>query len=387
MHARPHSVGLFALGLAALALTAPGCGGGSTPAGDDAATVPDAGPTDAGPRTFSLVRGDDYPSAVAYASAVILPVGSDRYLYVIGGATATRTGLGSILPTCSRALIQPDGSLGAWEDARDIDLGSGPIGLVGHGAIRLNGEMGEVGVGLAGGGGPAGPLPWVLGGTVQVDGTLGAWGKYDPTLDSGQGFGAFVAFEAHQLALVGGLGGAMGTTPLDRVVIAPIMNGTMSPTWRDGPPLPAPRFGHATFRVGTDVYVIGGENDMGGLGDILRTTRDATTLDVNGWANVGTITARTSFPAAIVHGGQLWVFGGLDGGRATGAASTRVSRADIGADGHIGTLTRVAGGDLPLGLAASAYAYDDVTGHVYLVGGLSGEPLVATSAVVIGTLP
>jgi hypothetical protein len=370
--------------IATLLTLALGCGGGGT--GDQDAGAADVG-SDAGPRVLSFVRGTDYPTALAYATAVILPVGTQRYLYVMGGSMATRTGLGTILATCTRAEILADGSLGAWEDARDITSGGTRLPLAGHGALRLNGESGEVGVGLAGGGGPAGPLPFVLGGVVQLDGTLGAWGRYDPMLAEGQSFGAFVAFEAHQLALVGGLGGAAGLTPLDRVVIAAIMNGAMSPVWRDGPSLPEARFGHATFRVDDAIYLVGGENDAGGLHDVIQTTRDATTLEVNGWATVGTLTATTSFPAAFVHEGQAWVVGGLDGGRATGAASARVQHADIGTDGHLGSFTRVAGHDLPLPLGASAYAYDEVTAHVYLVGGLTGPDLVATNAVVIGTLP
>lgn len=377
MDARTLSFSLLALAL--------GCGGGATPA-DDAAVVDDVG-HDAGPRVLDFSRGPDYPVALAYATAVVLPVGTQRFLYVMGGSTATRTALGSILPTCSRAEILEGGALGPWQDARDIESGGTTLPLVGHGALRLDGEMGEVGVGLAGGGGPGGALPFVLGGVVQLDGTLGQWGRYDSMLAEGQSFGVFVAFDPHQLALVGGLGGAAGDTPLDRVVIAAIMNGAMSPLWRDGPPLPEARFGAATFRVGDAIYLVGGENDAGALHDVIETTRDGATLDVNGWATVGTLTTTTSFPAAFVHGGQAWVVGGLDGGRATGAASTRVQRADIGSDGHLGAFTRVAGHDLPLGLGASAYAYDDVSGTVYLVGGLTGPDLIATEAVVVGTLP
>lgn len=387
MHARSIALSF----LVAFALLG-GCGGEpATPGVDaatpvDAGTQSDAGPMDAGPRPLAFTRGPAYPSPVAYAAAMILPVGSERYLYVMGGAVASRTGLNSILATCSRAQIRPNGSLGDWQDARDISTTAGSLPLVGHGAVRLNGEMGEVGVGLGGGGGPTGSLPFVYGGVVQADGTLGAWGRYDATLTEGQGFGSFVALAPHDLALVGGLGGAAGDVPLDRVVIAHVEDGAMSPMWRDGPTLPAPRFGQATIRRGDDIYLIGGENADGGLAPILQATRDGTGT-VNGWARVGTLTATASFPAAAVHHDQAWVFGGLEGGRATGAASTRVSRTDIGSDGHLGSFARVPGGDLPLPLAASAYAYDDVTGHVYLVGGLTGEPLLATDAVVIGTLP
>ncbi|MFO0682593.1 MAG: hypothetical protein U0234_11105 [Sandaracinus sp.] len=364
-----------------------GCGG-STPATPDAAVVAlDAGDVDAAaPRRLAFTAGPAYPAALAYATATILPVGTQRYLYVVGGADATATALNTVTAACARAEIHADGTLGDWEDAGAIDGGSGPFPLVGHGALRLNGDLGEVGIAVAGGGGPSGALPFVLSGFVQSDGTLGAWGRYDPTLDGAQSFGAFVPFEAHQLALVGGLTGPQGLDPTDRVVVAAIMNGTTSPTWRTGPSLPVPRFGHAWTRWNDQLYVVGGENASGGVAEVLRATRDAG-LEVNGWAIAGTLLTTTSFPAVLARNDELWILGGIDGGRATGSASSRVARAPIGADGHLGDFARVAGGDLPLPIAASAVAYDDETGHVYLVGGLTGAPLAATDRVIVGTLP
>ncbi len=354
-------------------------------AGTDADSPSDAG-QDAGPRRLGYRMSTEFPAPIAYARAVIMPFAGRRYLYVIGGADATRTTIGPVYSSVIRAEVMGDGTLGPWIPSGDIGDPDIVLTLVGHDLIPLNGDDGSPGVALAGGytvsGASTSALPFVLGGYVQADGTMGHWGHFDPTLTEGQSFGSFDAFEAHQLALVGGL---VAGAPTDRVLIAAIMNGAMAPTWRPGPSLPEPRFGHASFSFNGEVFIVAGENDTGPLTGIVRTQRDATTLDVTSWTAAGTIDSAPTFGAAFVHAGEVWVVGGISGGRDTGDATTRVLRAPIGADGHIGTFARVAGGDLPVALAASAVVYDDP--YVYMVGGLTGNPLAASTTVVVGTLP
>ncbi len=377
-HARPIRLlsVLLALGVVV------GCGAPApapVDAGTDAGWVDDVG-ADAGPRRLAYAESTELTSPLAFAQAVIRPLAGRRYLYVIGGGDATRT---TVAPTSAvlRAEVMGDGTLGPWIESGDIGDPGMTYGIAGHDLVPLNGEDGSPGVALAGGFTATSPLPFVFGGYVQEDGSMGRWGRFDPMLTEGQSFGSFDAFESHQLALIGGLD---GTTPLDRVRIAAIMNGAMSPVWRPGPSLPVARFGHASFTYGGEVYLLGGENLDGTIVDIIRTQSDAT-MEVTSWTSVGTIDSAPSFGAAFVHAGQVWVMGGLSGGRASGNATARVLRADIGTAGHIGSFSRVPGGDLPVALAASAVVYDDP--YVYLVGGLTGDPLVASTRVVIGTLP
>lgn len=362
-----------------------GCGGPTPPVavdagGADSGPVGDAG-VDAGPRRLGYVESAELPNALAFAQAAILPFAGGRYLYVIGGGGATRTTIGPFSSSVMRAEVIGDGTLGPWIPSGDIGDPGAAIALMGHDLIPLNGEDGAAGVGLAGGGTATSALPFVLGGYVTEDGSLGHWGRFDPMLTVGQSFGSFDPFEAHQLALIGGLD---GNTPTDSVMIAAIENGAMAPTWRPGPTLPAARFGHASFLFGGQVFLLGGEDATGPLSEIIRTQRDAA-MEVTSWTAAGTIDSAPTFGAAFVHAGQVWVLGGLSGGRASGNATSRVLRADIGAAGNIGTFERVAGGDLPVALAASAVVYDDP--YVYMVGGLSGDPLVASTHVVVGTLP
>jgi hypothetical protein len=367
----------------ALVLLAVGCGAPAVmdvDAGSDSGALPTDGGQDAGPRHFGFRASEDFPAPIAYAQAAILPSNGRRYLYVVGGGDAIGT---SVTPysAVTRSEVHGDGTLGPWIDAGDIGDPGTSFPLVGHDMIPLNGEDGTPGLAVAGGFTPMSPLPFVFGGYVQADSSLGAWGRFDPMLTAGQSFGSFDAFESHQLALIGGID---GTTTVDRVMIAAIMNGAMSPTWRPGPSLPEPRFGHASFTFNGEVFLIGGEGDGGPVTDIIRSQRDAT-MEVTSWTSVGTIDSAPTFGGAFVHAGQVWVLGGLSGGRAAENPTARVLRADIGSDGHMGAFSRVAGGDLPVALAASAVVYDDP--YVYMIGGLTGVPLAASTHVIVGTLP
>jgi hypothetical protein len=349
-------------------------------ASSDSGSAVDAG-HDAGPRRLGYASSADFPVPIAHAQGLVLPFAGRRYLYIVGGADAAGTTIGPFYSAVYRAEVIGDGTLGPWIESGDIGDPGAALALAGHDVIPLNGDDGSPGVAVAGGGTSMSALPVVLGGYVQMDGSLGHWGRFDPMLSEGQSFGSFDAFESHQLALIGGLAGA---TPVDRVMIAAIMNGAMAPTWRPGPSLPEARFGHASFTFNGDVVLIGGEGVDGPIADIIRTQRDAT-MEVTAWTSVGTIDSAPTFGGAFVHMGQVWVLGGLSGGRAAGNVTARVLRADIGADGHIGTFSRVAGGDLPVALAASAVVYDNP--YVYLVGGLTGDPVAASTHVIVGSLP
>ncbi len=370
------------------ALTA--CGGtpavsgsdaGTSDAGDDAGSTPDLG----------WHVGPDFPEPVAFGAAMVLPSGGNDYLYVIGGASGTFGALGTLRAAVQRAPIMSDHSLGAWEPAGDIDAGgSAPLALAGHGAIRIWGETGEDGVAIAGGGTATSALPFVLGGYVQIDGSLGEWGRFDPTLMSGQSFGTFNPFEAHQLALIGGLA---GSTPTPRVLIAAIENGSMAPTWRPGPDLPAPRFGHGAVvmdrnlddEVQGDIYLVGGANDDGTMSDVIRTSRDAT-MEVTSWVAAGTLPEPLVFPGVAVIEDRLYVMGGIAGDVMTGAPSAGVRVATIDATSHqVGAFTDVAGATLPTPVGAPMVALDGA--YIYLVGGLAGSDHTASTAVVYGRLP
>lgn len=356
----------------------------------DAATVPgDTGVVpDAGPFTPSWSSGPDYPDPIAFGSALVLPAPGGAYLYVIGGASGTFGSLAPFHAEIRRALIQADGSLGAWEDAGHINTGHADNPLAGGGAIRVYAEDGSNGMAIAGGGGASGYLGLVLAGYVQsVDGSVGLWGAFPPQISTAQGgevFGSFNSFEAHQLALVGGM---QGTTPIDHVIIAATMAGTMVPIWRDGPPLPGPRYGHGTVQVGAmtpDIFVIGGANATGPISDVLVTVRDATSLEVTSWATAGALPSPVVFPQVALLGMHAYVFGGVAGdpGIDPLVTSARVATASRGATGHglLSAFVPVDGAALPEGRAGGITAtFGNV---VYIVGGMMGADHAASRSVI-----
>jgi hypothetical protein len=368
--------------------------------GTPVAPPSDAGPADtgiaadAGPLVPHWSSGPDYPTPIAFGAALVLP-GADpttAYLYVIGGTSGT-FGVGPFHAEIRRALIQGDGSLGAWEDAGRIGTGAMDNPLAGHGAFRIVGEDGSIGMAVGGGGGAGGYLPVVLGGYIQpVDGSIGMWGGFAPRLSATQGevYGSFNLFESHQWALVGGM---RGTTPLDQVIIAATMAGTSVPTWRDGPPLPAPRFGHGSVQHGTgtpDLFLIGGMGTGGMLAsDILTGVRDATSLEITSWATAGTLTSAVVFPQTALIGEHVYVMGGVQGDPLIDPLATRVRVATLtpsmpGVHGTIGTFAPVPGADLPEGRAAGLVATFGST--VYIVGGMMGADHAASTSVIYAQL-
>jgi hypothetical protein len=368
------TLALSAVASVALSCTAPGS---STDAGADAIPTD----LDAGAHGIHWVLGPPLPTPLAYATAQMFPVGaSDLYLYVFGGSSASRGSLGIDSSAVYRSRVSGD-TLQAWERVGDIAPGGTVQGLVGHASLPINDAMGNPGAAIAGGGSlTRGALPIVLAIYCDTsDGHLFDWSRFPPVLSEGQSFGVFAPFDPFDYALVGGI---VNNVHSARVLVAPIRNGATSPDWVVGPSLPAPRSRHAWFVVGQQVYLLGGENNDGTVGDIIRTTRDASGA-ASGWETVGTIASPPVTHAAFTYRGEAYLVGGIDGTTFDGAASARVRRAPLEPNGHIGEFVDDAE-SLPMPLAASAFATDFE--HYYLVGGMTEPDLTATGAVMIGTI-
>lgn len=370
------------------------CTPGPVVSGTDAGPADTGVPPDAGPLMVSWSTGPAYPHPVAFGTAIVLPGGDGfAYLYVVGGTDGTFGSLSTIHADIQRAQIQADGSLGAWQLAGSIGNGSADIPLAGHGMIRVVADDGAIGMAIAGGGGPTGTLGQVLAGYVQnVDQSVGMWGAFTPVISAAQGgqvFGSFNTFEAHQLALVGGL---QGSTPVDHVIIAATMDVSV-PTWRDGPPLPQPRYAHGSAQVGVsalpDIYLIGGLGTGGSLAStVLVAVRDST-MEVTSWASAGTLPGAVAFPQISVMGDHVYVMGGVAGDPGFDAlvTSVRVASATastVSAHGTLSEFAAVPGGDLPEGRAGALVATFGTT--VYIVGGMMGPDHASSASVIYAQL-
>jgi N-acetylneuraminic acid mutarotase len=83
---------------------------------------------------------------------------------------------------------------------------------------------------------------------------------------------------------------------------------TGSATWSDGPPLPAPRGGHAAAVLDGRIHVIGGGNSRSTIAD--HTVFDPRTQQ---WSELAPLPRSMGSPAAVVHGGVLYSVGGRSG--------------------------------------------------------------------------
>lgn len=374
----------FARSLLALALALGACTPTTTPddtGGIDTGGV-DAGGADSGTPAMTWTESAPLPNELAYSAAILLTSDGSRWIYVIGGATASADSIGTTSSRVLRASVSTDGSLGAWEDIAAVGRESPAVPVSQHGILRLTGEDLRQGFCIAGGNTGGGEVPFLLATYVDTEGNLDSpWGRFPPMLTAGEGQwqGAFMPFDPHALALVGGLTNTGFTA---RVQYAQIYLAVDVPTFTEGPPLPAPRAAHSWVRrersgMNPDLYVIGGHNDDGATPDILRTTRDDMDA-VDGWEVVGTLPDAPFGHASVVIDDFLYVMGGVEGTTIT----DRVRRAPIASDGTIGTFEDVADGALSVPLANAAMVQDDVI--VYLIGGRTGADGASSTHVLIG---
>ncbi len=345
----------------------------------DVPTIPeDAGTTP----SIAWTESAPLPAELAYASAILLTADGTRWIFLVGGTTTAADAIGTISNRVYRAEVNLDGSLGAWEDIAGIAREASAIPIAQHGLLRLTGEDLRQGFALAGGHAGTQGVTAVLATYVDADGSLDTpWGAFAPRLPNGDGQwqSAFMPFDPHALALVGGLVDGGFTA---RVRYAEIYLGVDVPTFTEGPALPAPRADHSWVRrdragMNPDLYVIGGHNDDGATVDILRTTRDIDDR-VDGWETVGTLPDAPHGHASVIVDGQLYVMGGVEGTSIT----DRVRRAEIASDGTIGTFEDVEDARLMLPLANAAMVQDDVI--VYLIGGRTGTDGASSTSVLIG---
>ena len=131
-----------------------------------------------------------------------------------------------------------------------------------------------------------------------------AW--HDVARLPGRGLNApAAAVVGRRLYLIGGFDMATNV-PSDQVLVYDLDRGT----WSAGPPLPAPRGGHAAAVLDGRIHVIGGGNSV-------STIADHDELDpVNGrWTRRAPLPRSEGSPAAVVHAGRLHAIGGRSGPR------------------------------------------------------------------------
>jgi len=152
-------------------------------------------------------------------------------------------------------------------------------------------------------------------------------------------------------------------------------------TWTSRTNLPATRFGSTAVNAGAFVYDIGGAGftstaNSGAVTDSVNTVYRST-INANGslagFTAAAAMTDSRLYPAAIAHGGYVYVFGGYGGGNTNNNWSARssIERAAVNADGSLGAWTTLAT-TLSSARGGMGIFSPGPAGRLYLVGGETG---------------
>lgn len=307
--------------------------------------------------------GTPLPSGRDHHGTFITSRGGNAWLWVAGGNDYKST-----MADVWRARIATDGSLGAWEAGPPLPGQRAGMGVA----------MNENFVILSGGKDSAQrTITDIFAAPIRSDGTLGDW-KPAGNLP-GPRFHHATLIDGNYIYVVGGLERAVSVPTVLRGTIA--ADGSVT-RWDSLPALPHPRSHQSMFVHARHLYLVGGldGNPAGAntpLADVIRAAinRDGS---LGAWQEISRMPNAYGTHATAVHGGALWLFGGVeDNARFVDV----VLRAPFNADGTLGPWRR-----LSIGLPAARSHVHQVPvygGKAYSAAGSNRR--VVTPAIQIGS--
>lgn len=261
-------------------------------------------------------------------------------LYAIGGNGRDSS---AILSSIERAVINPDGSLGAWHIVGTLSSPRASLAAVavGDAIYVLGGELAMLGPYSAG----------VERAAVNSDGSLGPWQVLSPMMTLRMGHAA-VVLGGYLYALGGFPGNGGPLSSVERAAINP--DGTLGP-WQPAASMTMPRSRAVT--MGSYIYAVGGDNSVE-RSEVLPDGRLAP------WQIVSAMIEDRAETDLVVVGGYLYVLGGS----ASCGYSNSVERAALYGDGTIGSWEQTAS----MWASRSGFAAEAVGQRLYGLGGMSG---------------
>ena len=310
----------------------------------------------------ATINADGSLGAFAIASGVSLSMSRyghttvivGNYVYVIGG-----TGPNGPLADVERAVIKPDGSLGAFEISAGATLNT----------ARTDHTSAVLGTSLyvVGGAGAGSTLTDVEQSTINIDGSLGAFVSVPgvPLTTSRRGHAAAVVENC--LYVFGG----SGSTSLRSIERATInRSGLLAPlTTSPTVTLPTGHFGHATVTIGRYIYIIGRTSVAGDSIERTTVNPDGSLGAFTTPAGLSQVIPRQGHTLAVI-GRYLYVVGG-DGLVPNAGDQSSVERAQINPDGSLGPFAVVNG--VTLMTARSGHTNVIIGNYLYVIGGISGN--------------
>jgi len=259
--------------------------------------------------TAALIEGRFYLAAV----------GTNDYLYVLGGATGPRGDDNQPIASVERARINADGSLEPWQ--LHNYLTTPRRGLK---TVKYNNQVYAIGGynGIF--------LKSVERATLQPDGSLGEWQLEKEASAIDRYIHSAAIFNNHIYLLGGHVRSAQKISYGDVEMTSIQADGTLLP-WRiETSTLQIPRFIAAAFAMNNQVYMLGGHDGQYRLDSVERAPIDAQG-QVGDWSFAAKLKVARSAAAVAVHGETVYVLGGMDEGALNSVEMA--SQARIGSQG------------------------------------------------------
>jgi hypothetical protein len=244
------------------------------------------------------VAGWQETTAMNEVRAGAASVVHNGFVYVIAGVDGK-----NFLRTTEYAKINADGSLGPWQQGTSLNEERGFTEAVVHGDFVYV---------VGGGNGPNGQnlLRSVERASINSDGSLGAWIK--------ESHATVLPRRCTKLGLIGnriysfgGFGGAL----LDSVEFTTIKEDGSVGEWQlASETMNLPRYVNSVKAVGGAAYVLGGHDEVKGVGITdVEWTRPTETGDMKGWQPTSPMLTGRYGLSSIAVGDRIYALGGLTG--------------------------------------------------------------------------
>jgi len=216
---------------------------------------------------------------------------------------------------------------------------------------------------------------------VQDDGSIAAWRTWGTIGHPRMHAGSFI--QGNTIYVLGGFQDNTVWSDIVKATVQP--DGTVS-AWTTAGQLPGPRSHMSVSRVGKYVYITGGMaisayQNPPALTDVSR-AEIAADGTLGSWTTMTALPYGVATHASFVYGGYLYFGGGIYDTSITANEEKRVWRAAIDAAGAIGAWEQVASLQIARGHVHQLPLFEN---HVYSVAGAIDFNLTATSELDIGT--
>jgi N-acetylneuraminic acid mutarotase len=287
---------------------------------------------------------------VARSSATTVVLG--RWLYVIGGDDGS-----GATNSVERASVNADGTLSAFSIVTDTGLAEARWG---HTAITIDNSLFVIG-----GTSSRGILDSIERSSINSDGTLGSFSRLDDAKLA-------IARSGHVSMIIGNAVYVVGGTGKDGLKLGSIERAAVLPSGAlssfeivSSTELVAPRADHAMELIGSALYVIGGELANGApAASVERAViRPDGSLEEFRTVAQAKLAEPRSGHRTIALGEGLYVLGGKN---ATGVVGD-IERAPISSDGVVGSFSSVLG--ISLTRARARYGLATIENYLYVIGG------------------